>query len=670
MSIPQTTSEKTSAGQLFCPHCKASSPLRATFCASCGERLRKKKQTVLINEQDIHTHYRITTLVRRYPSSNLYFALDNQRPQESGQTRMVAIRDIDISGLTKDARDQAITLAQREYDHLRHWNIPHTLACIDLRLSQGHLFLVSGLPVSSSATGKEQRLYTLQDFLQSGLGLPRESRTLEWIRSLCQAVEQLHRQGIVLGDLDPYTVVLDKNSAQAEPKLLPFWLPPELRKLMPPPDNAANSHVSYFKAPEALVGDTEVHSDVYSLGALLYLLLTGTPPDESTLRHRRRLRTPREVNARISQHVDECVMQALALEPEERFASVTTLMAALEDTHFSPAPRKTSVPVAQIPDIAVSDLETVRIVPLSQKDVARWRVMGQEKAAQNKQVTQPSQPISALKALPPASTPSLNKSEPTNSAQQGQKLDTLPTTPPPGQRAPYPQSTNPAGQRNTPPPVSAAKPTWAQHITNVLPTIQLQSDEQAGGKKRKQKKAAKQKSQAAPVQQKNEGETSLLKQIQRLLLGQQQRAIEAAAIIETPMRIRPDQPYNLRLHIMGRDEPAPHPDAKKGAAPAGLSALVHGEIIQVEVRSVLQQGYTYILQHATVTIPAAGYAAEVTIPMQQQPLSVVGRRDRLHIFLLDEHRRPIYEKPFVVELFVSPLVQFGREGHQVLTIPL
>ncbi len=146
--------------------------------------------------------------------------------------------------------------------------------------------------------------------------------------------------------------------------------------------------------------------------------------------------------------------------------------------------------------------------------------------------------------------------------------------------------------------------------------------------------------------------------------------MEAAAIIETPMRIRPDQPYNLRLHIMGRDEPTPHPDAKKGEQPAGLSALVHGEIIQVEVRSVLQQGYTYILQQATVTIPASGYAAEVTIPMQQQPVGATGRRDRLHIFFLDEQRRPLYEKPFVVEIFVSPLVQFGREGHQVLTIPI
>jgi hypothetical protein len=135
------------------------------------------------------------------------------------------------------------------------------------------------------------------------------------------------------------------------------------------------------------------------------------------------------------------------------------------------------------------------------------------------------------------------------------------------------------------------------------------------------------------------------------------------------MRVRPDQPYNLRLHIMGRDEPTPPPDARYGAEPVGLSALVHGEIALVEVRSVLQQGYTYILQQASVTVPANGYAAEVTIPMQQQTITPTGRRDRLHIFFLDEQRNPLYEKPFVVEVFVSPLVQFGREGHQVLTIP-
>ncbi len=76
------------------------------------------------------------------------------------------------------------------------------------------------------------------------------------------------------------------------------------------------------------------------------------------------------------------------------------------------------------------------------------------------------------------------------------------------------------------------------------------------------------------------------------------------------------------------------------------------------------------MQQATVPIPASGYAAEVTMPMQPLSSGPNGRRDRLHIFFTDEMRRPLYEKPFVVELFISHLVQPGREGHNVLTIPL
>jgi serine/threonine protein kinase/ribosomal protein L40E len=652
MSISQTTPEETTAGQLFCSQCNAALPSHATFCGSCGERLKRKEQATLLDEEDIHIRYRITTLVRRYPHCNLYFALDNHQAPEPGQARMVAIRDVDLTGLAQEAREKALALAQQEYDNLRRWHIQHVLACIDLRFFEDHLFLISGVPVSSPQEKNAQRLYTLQDFLQSGLGLPRESRTLEWMRNLCQAVDRLHRQGIVLADLDPFTIVLDKNSAQAEPKLMIFWLPAELQKLLPQPDAQSTPTVSYFKAPEALAGKPDVCSDVYSLGALLYLLLTGMPPDESTLRHRRRLRTPREINMRISQHVDECVMQALAIEPEERFASVNALLKALESGRSSEAPRKPSIPAAPSASVPLSDVETVRIVPLSQKDVERWRALREEKVNGNEQGKQTSQPISSLPTLPPAATLPPRKEQ---APQPARGLAKLPTTPAPGRPAPTEQRAIPD---------QAARTAWAQRITNILPAIKVEKPSKKKGRKEKPAK-----SQPA-WQPKSEGETSLLKQIQRLILGQQQHAVEAAAIIETPMRIRPDQPYNLRLHIMGRDEPTPHPDAKKGEQPAGLSALVHGEIVQVEVRSVLQQGYTYILQQATVTIPASGYAAEVTIPMQQQPVGATGRRDRLHIFFLDEQRRPLYEKPFVVEIFVSPLVQFGREGHQVLTIPI
>src|ERR1019366_2594661 len=163
---------------------------------------------------------------------------------------------------------------------------------------------------------------------------------------------------------------------------------------------------------------------------------------------------------------------------------------------------------------------------------------------------------------------------------------------------------------------------------------------------------------------------SFLNRLQRFILGEQQRSTTAAALIETPLRIQPNQGYSLRIHLMGRDTPVLPAGVKKGTTAAGLSGLVHGEKIHVEVRSSLYQNYAYIVQRADVEIPARGYAAEVTIPMQALTTGPSGRRERLHIFFLDAERRPLYEKPFVLELFISHLVQSGREGHNVLNIPI
>lgn len=676
MSISQTTPEETSIGHLFCPQCNAALPLRATFCGSCGERVRRKKQSTVFDEQDINARYRITTLVRRRPHINLYFAMDHLQSSANAQPRMVAIRDIDIAGLSKEARVEAIALAQQEYDRLRQWHIPHLLASIEIRVFQEHLFLISGIPFlpRETATAQVPRLHTLQDFLQSGQGLPKESRALAWVRSLCQTVERLHRQQIVLGDLDPYTVVLNKNSVEAEPRLMVSWMLPELQKLLRQSAESPAPQVSYFSAPEALAGRAEAASDVYSLGALLYLLLTGTPPDESTLRNRRRLRSPREINGRINPQVDECVMQALALDPRARFSSADALMAALENARlFLASAKLAAVPSVQPRDVNPADAETVRIIPLSQKDLARWRAAREQAAIQNTQIMPTMQPPVATLLPQPGS----------NERKQGAigPLPVTPMTPYPGRNVPAQQAPG-IDERDTPPSTPAAqKPAWKKRLTGILPAIKPEQSP-APAKKPAKSKAKKPEQNLAPSKQKaspprkapkvpeHASEISLLKQIQRLVLGEQQHSVEAAAIIETPMRIRPDQSYNIRLHIVGRDEPTPHPGAKKGERPAGLSALIHGETIQVEVRSVLQQGYTYVLQQATVTIPASGYAAEITIPMQPQSGIAAGRRDRLHVFFLDGQRRPLYEKPFVVEVFISPLVQLGREGHQVLAIPI
>ena len=173
------------------------------------------------------------------------------------------------------------------------------------------------------------------------------------------------------------------------------------------------------------------------------------------------------------------------------------------------------------------------------------------------------------------------------------------------------------------------------------------------------------------------GTTGFLKQLQRFLLGEQKHSTTAAAIIETPLRVQPDRAYAIRIQLTGRNVPTvgnspgtfAQPHSKK-STPAGLSALVEGKLVFIEISSALYQNYAHVIQQAAVRVPAQGFAAEVTIPLQPLSSGSGGRRERLHIFFMDEMRRPLYEKPFIVELFISPLVQPGREGHNVLTIPI
>ncbi|HLZ63545.1 MAG TPA: hypothetical protein VKR06_41960 [Ktedonosporobacter sp.] len=156
--------------------------------------------------------------------------------------------------------------------------------------------------------------------------------------------------------------------------------------------------------------------------------------------------------------------------------------------------------------------------------------------------------------------------------------------------------------------------------------------------------------------------TTLFKRVQRFVIGEQQPLTRAAALIEAPLRVQPGQDYVIRLRLIGRSVP------KK--ALGGLSGLRQDEVVHIEVRSTLFTHYAYVLQQADVRLPAQGYAAEITMPMPPFLKGTSGRRERLHIFFMDERRHPLYEKPFAIELFVSPLVRAGSEGYHTLTIPL
>lgn len=697
MSMLQTTTEHSPSGNIHCSRCNAALPPHAIFCSSCGERVGKEKKDASPAQDgtDGASRYRITSLVRQRPYVKLFFATDKQ------QQRTVVMRNIDSSSLDDEAQARANVSVQNEYDLLRQQGIAHVMPVLDLQNSRNHLLTITGqpLPPQGTATKKDMstRLRTLQDVVQSSTGLPSQQVAAAWISRLCLSVESLHTHRIIIGDLDPQAILVSGDDYQGQPLLMVSWLPSQLRTLFPQitsgQGGAGSALATSFSAPEVASGNVEPASDVYSLGAILYLLLTGSAPGEPMQRTQRRLRPPREVNSRINSGLDEIVMRALSLEPAERFASVKELVEALSNRAIAQAAKAYTIPPRPVQNghdsqrqEYIADIETISFTALQEADLLLWQARREEmpdgrmRAASAPQVEfpipAPGKEPEVAETIPPlapsveepdileTTLPIPHLAEDVVSAQDESELLT--------------DDSGEASERTVMSLVQhfteqvasilPALPRLPKRITAVLPSIpgMLQQQVQT----------------ATPSQEAKslDADTSFLKHIQRIVIGQRQQTVVAAATIENPLRVQPDQSFSIRIRLMGRDEPgvgsAPPPvGLRRGSRPkgglrfAGLSGYVRDERVYVEVRSAIHQNYAYLVQQADVTIPPLGYVAEVVIPMPAFGNKSNGRRERLHVFFLDVTHRPLYERPFVLEILVSHLVQPGREGHHVLPIP-
>ncbi len=668
MSVTQTTTTQDASDDVRCTHCNSVLPPQATFCSTCGERVQSNSlQATLPDTADITERYRITSLLYRDACTQVFLAMDTLH------SRPVVIRNIDITDLNDDAKSQAVKATQHEYDVLRRQHIPDVTPLIDLRYFQEHLFTVGGwpfpLPEDAQHGSSKAFTHTLHDLLQSGIGLPSEQIALAWLYRLSGAIGHLHNLDIVLGNLDPTTIVVSDATYNGVPALAVSWLPTPIRSLT----TSSSTNEGPFVAPEARLDAVEARSDIYSLGALLYLLLTGSSPDESTSTQRP-WHGLREANPRISGNIEAIVMRALSADMSNRFQRVEemeeALLLALEqfsETHRvhprtttqKNGKRGTAMNGQETID-SKDDAEEVTISIVSlQSQLARLQFNQPEVGQESVQDGY----VLAREAI--ADTPTISTAHIRDAL-----LNSVISTPQPIEENETPEDETPSIDEALPEPMPRATPVPISSTTREVPLLQRFTERITGVLP-----ALKPKPRPAEDSSSTEAQTdttgiSFFKRLQRFLLGEQQHTSTAAALIETPLRVQPNQGYTIRIHLMGREVAAAPSGSKQGTQPVGLSAIVRDEIVHIEVRSAIFQNYAYVAQRADVHMPGDGFAAEVLIPMQTLSDGPSGRRERLHIFFMDEMKRPLYEKPFAVEVFVSRLVQSGREGHNVLTIPL
>ncbi len=174
---------------------------------------------------------------------------------------------------------------------------------------------------------------TLRAVLDRTGALP-EGQAARIAGELCAALDYLHRQGIDHRDLKPENIMLCPDGSC---RLIDFGLARRAERDWPDQAAAAMGTPDYI-APERALGQCGDHrSDLYSLGAVLYHLVTGVPPFEGesafVIINARLIGDAPYARRRqpgLSRAMAEIIARAMAYEPRRRFASALELKAALD----------------------------------------------------------------------------------------------------------------------------------------------------------------------------------------------------------------------------------------------------------------------------------------------------------------------------------------------------
>lgn len=302
-----------------CANCGSSYPQGAAFCDTCGATLVSSplipRETKLGQKPDdiavgsvLVGRYNVMSLIGRGGMGSVYRAFDNRLQI------VVAVKEMIPGWLSPADRLEFSNQFRQEARLLARLSHPGIARVIDYFEESGKEFLVMELVEGD----------TLERVVERQGALP-ESQVLAWATQMMDVVEYLHNQTppIIHRDIKPSNFMLLPGD---QIKLIDFGVA-RIFKPGRSADTAAFGTPGYA-APEQYGGrgQTDPRSDIYSLGATLFQLLTGYEVPGGWAFN---LPPARQVNPALSPSTEAVLARATQLDPTKRFQSIAEMRRAL-----------------------------------------------------------------------------------------------------------------------------------------------------------------------------------------------------------------------------------------------------------------------------------------------------------------------------------------------------
>jgi len=323
-----------------CPKCKSDNPETASFCADCGTQLPEAEEisaptkTLETPREELTTgstfagRYQIIEELGRGGMGKVYKAQDNEINEK------IAIKlikpEIAADKKTIERFRNELKFARK----IRHENV---CQMYDLNKEEGAYYITMEF-----VPGED---------LKSMIRMSRQLSVITAIditKQVCEGLTVAHKAGVVHRDLKPQNIMIDKGG---NARIMDFGI---ARSVTGKGITGAGVMIGTpeYMSPEQVEGkDVDQRSDIYSLGVILYEMVTGRVPFEGDtpftigVKHKSEApKDPKEINTQIPEDLSRLILKCMEKDKENRYQNAGEVRSELENIEKSIPTTQREVP--------------------------------------------------------------------------------------------------------------------------------------------------------------------------------------------------------------------------------------------------------------------------------------------------------------------------------------